>query len=335
MSLTRGVILGGSHGWDETGFASVCPLPLMPIAHTPLVGHTLRWFADAGISDITICTNEGWRVGPGLLADPALRGLQITYYSDLAPRGAAGCLRDAGMLFGGDRFVCCDGTILPDVDPVEFIQHHLNRKAALTVGVSADEATEPGAARRGRPLGIYVVESDSLAEVPENGYQDLKEMLVPRLHQKSLIVTTYLADRPCARLSDMQSYLAICADAAVRLARLNVRWDGYRRVSQSQVHETAQVHNPQKLIGPVLIGPGTTIGPDVTIVGPTTIGGGCSVERGAVICSSVIWDRCKILERAVVDHAVVTDGAVIAANVRVDHTLHSDPLVAGLSLHPA
>lgn len=320
--ITRAIILGGSHGWDESGFAGVRPFPLMPVAHSPLICHTLRWLSEAGIRHVTICTNEGWRLGKSALSDGALRHLHLSYYMDLIPRGAAGCVRDAAAQFGGDRFLVCDATILPDCDLATLFQEHESSAALMTVVVAPGEETNsaPLAARL-RPVGAYLLEREALESVPEAGFQDLKEMLIPQLYRGNQPVATFQLPRSFGRITDVHSYLALCASAAIRLAKSEANWPGYRRVRESFVHETAQVADPSRLIGPVLVGAGSRVAATATVVGPTTIGTDCEVRRDAVLCSSVLWDQVEVGERAVVDHAIVTDGARLKPASRVEYLL--------------
>lgn len=325
MSLSdrnlRAIILGGGPGWDESGFAAVRPYPLMPVAHSPLVCHTLLWLARHGIGKITVCTNEAWRLGRSLLARAASTSEDVTYFIDAAPRGTAGCVRDAAEQFGGERFLVCDGTILPDMDLVPLLRHHDHSGAGLTVVVTGERVQRDGVAQRLSPVGVYILDRAILAEVPEKGFQDLKEMLLPKLYARNIKVTTYLAPRACPRVIGLNSYLALCAAAALRLAAQSNPWPGYRRHEDSFIHESARVENPEHLVGPVLVGAETHIASDVSIIGPATIGARCTIESQAVICSSVLWDLCRVGRRAVVDHAVLADGARLTGGRRIDHTL--------------
>lgn len=293
----------------------------MPVAHTPLIAHTMQWLSGAGVSRITVCSNDSWRVGRDLLHHAGLPSVHVTHYIDGAPRGAAGCVRDAADQFGGERFVVCDGTILPDCDLGAILKHHEQSRAVLTVVVTRERQIQDGQAQRLGPVGIYVVERSALEDVPTNGYQDLKEMLVPRLYARGAAVTTCLVRHTCLRVVGVESYLKMCATAAVRLARQKMIWPGYQRVGDAYLHESADVDATDRLVGPVLVGPGTRIERGVTVVGPTTIGRDCLIRSSAVICSSVLWDGCMVDERAVVDHAVASDGAHVPAGQRLDHTL--------------
>ncbi|MGE3182521.1 MAG: sugar phosphate nucleotidyltransferase [Phycisphaerae bacterium] len=318
---TRAIILGGGQSWNDAGLSAVRALPLMPVAHVPLICHTINWLAETDVTDVTICTHESWRVRPTML-QPALRDkVRLTHYVDASPRGTAGCVRDAVEQYGGDRVVVCDGTILPEQNLAAILQHHIDNAAALTVVVAADGRPRQDIAARSRPVGIYVIDRSAIELIPTTGYQDLKEMLIPRLYASGLHTTTWKTQRSALRLHDMNSYLVMSADAATRISKSKSDWSGYNRLGDSLVHASARVGARASLIGPVLIGPNTVIDEAVTIVGPTTIGADCRVESTAVICASVLWDRCRAGRRSVIDHALVIDDGQVPAGTRVDHAI--------------
>lgn len=318
---TRAIILGGGQSWDDSGLAAVRALPLMPVVHVPLIGHTIRWLADAGVTDVTICTHQSWRVTPEMLPADLRNRVNLTHYVDASPRGTAGCLRDAVEQFGGDRLIVCDGTILPEQDLPRIIEHHVDEAAALTVVVAEDSRSDPLVAARSRPLGIYVVDRDAVERIPARGYQDLKEMLIPRLYAEGLQTTTWTTSRAALRLHDVNSYLVMSASAITKLCRQDEAPAGYSKRNQSLIHETARVAADAALIGPVVIGPNCTVEKNVTIIGPTILGASCRIAATAVICASVLWDRCRAEQRSVIDHAVVIDDGYVPNGARVDHTI--------------
>lgn len=317
----RAIILGGGPGWDESGFTSIRPLPLMPVAHWPLVCHTLLWLTRHGIRDITVCTNEAWRLGTRMLAHAAAALEDVTYFIDCAPRGTAGCIRDAAEQFGGQRFLVCDGTILPDIDLAPLLAEHERSKAQVTVVVTPDRNGRDGLAQRLSPVGIYVLEREVLDCVPASGFRDLKEMLLPKLYTSNVPVATYQVPHPCPRVIGLNSYLALCAEAAIRLAKQNSEWPGYCRRGEAYIHQSARVDGRARLIGPVLVGAESRISADATIIGPVTIGAHCTIEAEAAVSSSVIWDWCVVGRRSIVDCCVLADGAQLPAGRRINHIL--------------
>jgi NDP-sugar pyrophosphorylase family protein len=316
-----GIVLAGVHKWDRSSFDELLPRPLMPVAHTPLICHVLGWLRDAGIGHAVICGNSASRQMRQRLGDGTALGIDLSYYEDWTPRGPAGCIRDCAAHLTVDRLVVADGAIVPSgCDLHAVLQRHSACGAAMTVVAAGDPEGVAGSKERLVPAGIYVLERSVLEHIPETGYQDIKEVLLPRLHQEGIPVRPHKLPAPCPRVTDAASYLMVNAWMLEQLLQSARTLPGYRYVGRSLVHETVQVPATAKLVGTVLIGPGTTIAPDAAVIGPTTIGRACVVEREAVVCRSVLWDRCHVGQRATVDHHVLGEGVHVRAGANLFHT---------------
>ncbi len=317
MNRTAGIVLAGVHRWGESEFDWLLPRPLLPVVHTPLICHVVRWLRDGGMPATGICANSISRLVRHVLGDGSRADMDLVYYEDWTPRGPAGCVRDVADYLTAERLVVVDATILPACDLGALLAAHEASGAALTVVVSPDpEVPGPGRARQ-VPQGIYVLERSALAHIPEAGYQDLKEVLVPRLHALNLPVMTHTLPAPLPRVTDMMSYLQVNAVALASVCHADAPPPGYQRVGAGLVHESATVSHPERFIGPFLVGPRTVIGESATLVGPVTIGADCTIERGAVVSGSVLWERCVIEAGANVDECVLDHGLRVAPGAGV------------------
>jgi hypothetical protein len=143
---------------------------LLPVAQ-PLVAYALRWMASGGLwrgdRQQLRTRNPRHAEGPGLRPAPQPRGL-------IARRNRLRA--DAGVNADADTFVVADATAVPVVDLAELLEGHRASSSAVTVVVGAD------AGGRLRPGGVYVFDRRALAHIPEDGFQDIKEKLIPRLY---------------------------------------------------------------------------------------------------------------------------------------------------------
>ena len=155
-----------------------------------------------GLSRATICANSEARAVRAHLNGSAI-DMRVDYLEDWSPRGAAGCVRDAGIKTDADTFVVADGTSVPVVDLEELLEAHQAAGAALTVVVGAD------AAGRLRPSGVYVFDRWSFDFIPEDGFQDIKEKLIPRLYGAGEHVSTHMARAVAPRVVNTDTYLAL------------------------------------------------------------------------------------------------------------------------------
>lgn len=313
----QGLVLAGVHRWNRDSFEELLPRPLMQVAHSPLISYTLHWFYTGGVRQVTICANSVSGTMRRLLADGSQLGMALGYYEDRMPRGPAGCVRDAGGPGEAGALVVAEGTMIPRIDLPALLECHQRTGAALTVVVETDAS---GALLI--PAGIYVFERRVLGHIRETGYQDIKEVLIPRLHDLGEKVVTYAAS-PSLRVTDAETYLQANDWALERIARRGDPIVGYRRSGEALIHVSASVAGDGRLIGPVLVGPRTRVGPRATLVGPTTLGADCVLEEGAVVCRSVLWDHGRVGRGGFIDRCVIAGGAELEDGVRLYRTAYA------------
>jgi NDP-sugar pyrophosphorylase family protein len=158
--------------------------------------------------------------------------------------------------------------------------------------------------------------------VASRGYQDIKETLLPRLHQAGERVDVYvIADAEVPRVTGTQTYLAVATWAVTGVQDVGSLPPGYTRRGDSWVHETARISPTARLVGPTLIGPGSVVEANAMVIGPTTVGRGCLIARDAVVSRSVIWDGCAVGAGAMVDQCILTDSASVEAELVVRTTV--------------
>jgi NDP-sugar pyrophosphorylase family protein len=301
---THGIVLAGAYPGGLCALDRLAPRPLLPVAQQPLVAYALHWMASGGLRDATICANSAARAIRARF-DGLAFGLRLHYLEDWTPRGTAGCVRDAGMKTDADTFVVADGTAVPVVDLAELLEGHRSSGAAITVVVAAD------AAGRLRPSGVYVFDRRTLVHIPEDGFQDIKEKLVPRLYAAAEAVSTHMAEGVAPRVVNADSYLALNQWVVERTSRHRAAPEGFRSLGETVLHDSASVDPTARLLGPVLLGPRVSVRAGATLVGPVSIGRGTTVGRDAVVSRSVVCNDCVVGERSFVDRSMLADRTVI------------------------
>jgi NDP-sugar pyrophosphorylase family protein len=232
--------------------------------------------------------------------------MELTHHQDGQPRGAAGCVRDAGMRDGSDTLLITDGTAIPTVDLQELLACHYASGAAVTAvvhrGRSSSGPPTPG--------GVYVFERRVLDHVAPQGFQDIKENLIPKLSRTGERVVAHESEGGCPQVFDAQTYLSVNHWMLQRLARED-------REGVSLVDATASVEPGARLVGPVQLGPGARVRAGATLIGPTSIGAGSTVEPNALVARSVVWDRCSVGADSVVHGCVLGSDASVPPGARL------------------
>lgn len=308
----HGIILAGAYPRGSGALEGLAPRPLLPVAQQPLITYALRWMADGGLDSATVGANSAARAIRTQLSHRAVE-LDLDFVEDWTPRGAAGCVRDAGMKTDARSFVVADGTTVPVVNIRELLDTHAAQKSLLTVVVGAD------AAGRLRPSGVYVFDRRASSFIPEDGFQDIKEKLLPRLYGAGEAVATFLASGLAPRAFNAETYLAL-NHWALEHAPHNTSLD-FRAVGQARVHGSATVAPTARLLGPILLGPRTRVGEGATLIGPVSIGGDTIVGRDAVVSRSVVWEGCVVSTGAFVDRSILADRVVVGPHQAVYSTV--------------
>ncbi len=306
----RGIILAGVHRWDDAVLERSVPRPLLPIANRPLIEHILSWLNAGGVRGVSVCANSDTHIlrqslGTGTSGRPG-----VHYYEDHMPRGPAGCAKDVASQRPNDTFVVVDGTILPQaIDLARALDVHNGAGAAMTIVVTAMDGNGFGGSGQLSPTGVYILAGSVLSHVGAEGYQDIKETLIPRLHDAGERAITHQVSGPVPRIRDVDSCLAANGWLVEHLVRRPTTPAGYRRIGDALVHETARVVEGARLIGPMIIGPHSTVEGQATIVGPTAIGAGCTVCSAALVCRSALWDAARVQGGCLVDRCILTYNA--------------------------
>lgn len=329
LTHAAGVVLAGVQSWGACVLEEVTSRALTPVVNRPLISHVLKWLNGSGIRTVSVCSNTCTRtlrraLARGHVPNHVPADMALEFYEDIAPRGPAGCIRDASVHSAHDVFIAVDGTIVPQLDIVELLGFHRRSGASLTVVVSSDVADLSTSGDALCPVGIYVFSRRALEHVPATGYQDIKETLIPRLYQYGESVVTFQMDGTMPRIEGVDSYLAVNDWVLSRSLGDPNEFSEYRTQGDARVHPSASVDSTARLIGPILIGEGSSIGRGVTVVGPTTIGSHCWVGEGAIVCRTSVWDECTVEPDVVVDRCILTTGSRARADSAYRYVVFSD-----------
>jgi len=294
---------------------------MLPVAQTPLIYYPLRWLRDGGVRNVTVCANSSTGVIRERLGDGAHLSMSIDYYADHAPRGAAGCVRDAGSVTDAQTFIAIEGAVIPSVDLAGLLAAHRQSGAAATVVVDVDRRRNAITSERPRtPGGIYVFDRRVFDAIPALGFQDIKESLIQRLYQAGERVVTHEVPGVSPRVMSYETYTAVNRWLVARMVERPELMEGYVPVGEGLRHHSASVDPRARVVGPVLLGPGSRVMEGAVLVGPTTIGADSCVGREALVSRCVVWSRCTIGDGALVDDCLLTDDVTV---VRGEHVTGS------------
>ncbi len=324
MEGVRGVVLAGTYPRGNSVFDHLRPRPLLPVALTPLVAFPLRWMWEGGVPVATVCTNQAARAVRTLLMGVRDLPMRLDFYEDLMPRGSGGCVRDAAIDTDDDTLIVIDGTAIPCVDLGELLATHRERGALVTVLAHGEESHGPGEPWL-VPGGVYVFDRRVFEHIPERGFQDIKETLIPYLHARGAMVAVHAAVGACPRIFNTETYLAVNHWMVQQVTSMVTSKEtlGYRLLDETLAHSSCWIAPSARLVGPIMLGAGAVIGEQTTLVGPTVIGPGCRVGDGALLSRSVLWSNATVEDEAVLDRCLVADDVTVPARTTLFNALRS------------
>lgn len=313
MLNAKAIILVGARDFGRCPLASSLPTALWPILGKPVLERLLSHLANQGIKQVVICCNgERQLLTESIQAD---RRLQLEFYDELLPVGTAGCIRDVGAGQPDELLVVLPAstTFPPEIDWL--VSEHIGGRADLTVFLNPCRDED---AQIGRSSDIYLCNSNVLQLIPEVGYFDLKEGLIPQLLSAGKTVHVSKLRCDSGSFKDRQEYLHViecCIEKAPNLCGdvESFQDSGTRDV---WISTKAKVDSDVRIYGPAVIMDNVTIDSGAVILGPVVLESNTFVSRDSVVIDSVLWSGSRVSPNCCIEGAVIDyDASVVKGRV--------------------
>jgi len=317
MPNLKAIILVGSRDFGRCPLASRRITSSWPLVEKTVLEHLLTHLVNEGIRHVVICSGEEgvWQAKPICTDDR----LAVEFLHEPLPVGTAGCLRDAVKVDEDALFVVFSASIVSPPAIGELIDAHHAGQADLTVFVN------PGYGDRadtGQASGIYVCQPSILKHIPEAGYVDIKEGLIPEMLRAGRTVHAATLTNHTGNFRDWRGYLYAVADYLERTSALESDVQSTEGTMSNNVWiaSDARVDPTARIQGPVVIMDGARISSDAVVLGPAVIGRRVTVGQESVVVHSIIWDDARIGPHCGIRRSVVDGHAVIQAKAEVEDT---------------
>jgi mannose-1-phosphate guanylyltransferase/phosphomannomutase len=285
------VLFSGGPGTDISPEAWQRPRSLWPIGGGCLIDYCIDMIAAVGVTDVAIAANG---------CAPLLR----RHFRESAPHGCPDHA-ERGRTSPGQRrqpprrrgivrpqqpiLVMAAASYITELDLERFVHQSLASGAELCVGYARQDASAilPG---------IYLLRPSVLAHTKPEGYQDLKEQLIPAVREAGGTVAAIpLTGNIHPVLTSEHCLRRLGNHLRSRTARERLVATGHREVSEDcWVHATAEVDATARLLGPCVIGPGSLVGPDAVVSGPVVLERDVRVAADCVIDRSVLYADSRL-----------------------------------------
>ena len=308
----KAIILAGSHSFTQCPLASRLPTALWPVAGRPAIEYLLHHLSSQGIKQAAVCSNgDALRLKESIAT---VSSMQMDFWDEPLPVGTAGCIRDASRGCRDEVFLVFPSGLIvpPNVDTL--IQSHRAGKSDLTVMLEPENNGSGNLSS-----GVYICQASVLEYIPEEGYCDIKEDLIPAMLRAGKTIHAARLNRPLISFRNRVQYLSAIADYLQNGCDAEIGLQ-HRKLNGSKdiwLAASAKVDPSARIFGPVVIMDEATISKEVIIFGPTIIGQNASIGDKCLIENSVLWDNAKIercceIRRCVMSHQAVVRSHTIA-----------------------
>ncbi len=301
----KAVILVGSRDFGRCPLASRLPTALWPVAGKPVLERLLSHLADQGIKQAAVCsTGESQLLAGSIRTDDRL---ELEFLDDSLPVGTAGCIRMAASKTNNMLLVIFPASVVcpPDIDFL--VNEH--RKGGSDLTVFLNPCSEDDRAT-GQASGIYACETGLLEHVPEAGYYDIKEGLIPEMLLGRKNIHAAILPRHAGNFHDRQGYLHSVFNC-LEAGKLNGEVKNSTNIGKKNVWvmEDARVDSEAKVFGSVVVMSGSTISSGAVVIGPSIIGENVTVGKNSVVTDSILWNDANVgsncrVQRCVLDRRV-------------------------------
>ena len=291
----KAIILAGNRDFGRCRLSNHLPPALWPAMGKAVLVRLLEHLSAQNIKHVVICSNCNISLLKQSIC--GVDSIKVDFLEEQLPLGSAGCIRDAS---DGDRnslLLVCSGTIVSPPTVGQLLELHQNAESDMTVMFK----------QSGKPAEIYICEPAILDYIPEQGYCDIKESLIPELVRAGKTVKAAVLDQPVHNFRDRESYLEAIGNLLERKENISNSKNIY-------ISGDANIDRDARMFGPVIVMPGATVAAKAVIFGPTIIGRDVSVADETLIENSVLWAGSNIGRNCHIKNCVTNYNATVKNN---------------------
>ncbi len=328
--------MAGGEGSRLRPLTSTRPKPLVPVVNRPILWHVLRLLQKHGINQAHITLHY--------LADQittAFSGsrdinLHINYSFEDRPLGTAGSVKAIEQELT-DTFLVISGDVMTDFDLSRLIEFHKKSGATVTIGLArVQNPLEYGVVmtdsehRVTRFLekpgwsevfsdtvntGIYIIDREALEQIEPDKQCDFSKDLFPKLLKNENSIFALPLDGYWCDVGMPSQYITAHHD--ILSGKTGVEIPGKKNSDNIWVEDGAEIHPSAQLVGPCLIGNRALVAKNASVGPLSCIGSHVSIESGAVVSRSVVYDFAYIGRDAEAKGCVIGKSAVLRPRARV------------------
>jgi len=314
----KAVILIGPRDFGRCPVASRLQRALWPVVDKPVLQHLIENISSQGVNKFVICCQgDSGEIRRSLTMSDSI---EIEFLDESLPRGTGGCVLDAAGAGNDELLFVFSASMFTPPDISTMADIHRSAGSDMTILFSRkfesdgpiDETSE-----------AYICGNSILEHIPQAGYCDIKEGLIPKLVQAGKTIHAAKSPTHVGSFRSWRDYLAGIGDFLEKVCTGRVNLLGYERCDSQDVwiSPAARVDSSARILGPVIIAEGAEISEDTVIFGPTIIGPNVVVGTGAFVADSVLWEGARVGVDCEIRRCLLGYDAVVRGGKQVEDRL--------------
>ena len=332
--------MAGGEGTRLRPMTANQPKPLLPVANRPIMEHVLRLLKRHGFAETVVTVQFLASLVRNYFGDGEDVGMSLQYATEETPLGTAGSVKNAEDALRDTPFLVISGDALTDIDLSALVQAHKENGALVTVALTRVPnplefgiviAGDDGRIQRflEKPTwgqvfsdtvntGIYVMEPEVLAKVPDGESVDWSGDVFPQLLEAGAPVFGWVADGYWEDVGTHESYLKAQAD--VLSGRVDAEIDGFEVSPGVWIAEGAEVDPEALLSGPLCIGDYAKIEAGAQLREFTVVGSNVVIKEGAFLHRAVVHNNVYIGQGVTLRGCVIGKNTDVMSAVRIEES---------------
>jgi exosortase len=288
------------------------------VVDTPVLQRLIENVSDQGINKFVICCyGSGEQIRRSLTVSDRV---EIEFLDESLSRGTGGCVFDAART-GSDELLLVFGASMlapPDIDAM--IEMHRRGDADMTIVFNSELEEEDVA---GDTVAGYLLEPSILEHIPQAGYCDIKEGLIPKLVRSGKKIHAANVPAHDGNFRSWREYLSGTGDFLEEVCAGRITLPGYEQLDSQNIWiaPSAEVNSSAKIFGPVIISEGAEISEDAVVFGPAIIGRNVVVGKRSLVSDSVLWEGAQVGVDCEVRRCLLSYDGVVVAGKQIEDRL--------------
>ena len=320
----KAIIMAGGEGSRLRPLTCDQPKPMMRLLDRPVMEYALKLLKKHGVREAAVTLGYLPDAIVDFFGDGGDWDLSLRYYTERTPLGTAGGVRQAAD-FLDETFCVLSGDGVTDLDLSAALAFHREHEALATMVLTrvpdpleyglvipaADgrvrafvEKPGPGEAVSDTVnTGIYILEPELLALIPEGRPCDFGGELFPRLVREGRAIYGCVLEGYWCDIGDVGAYLRAHAELLEGKLKLD---------TPAGVQKGALVDGDARVEQPCYIGVGARVERGAVVDKYAVIGAGAVVEARASVKRSILWPGARVGSEA------QARGCVLAGHARLE-----------------